>query len=144
MPVGLNPFGHTGTDLQRVTQGCPLNLRQKQLKGSAHRVVQRHAFDARLETALLNLRIVQHIVDHSHQVVGRLAGVVEHLERFGLALNLGQQQGVEAQNRVHRCAQLVAHCGDEVLAHLQRQLQLVAFGLKLLLVAQAFLQRHGL
>jgi hypothetical protein len=38
----------------------------------------------------------------------------------------------------------VAHGGDEVLTHLQRQLQLLAFGLELLLVTQAFLQRHVL
>jgi hypothetical protein len=86
------------------------------------------------------LRVIQHVVDDRHQVVGRLAGVGQDFLRTRFVVHAFYQQAVEAQDRIHGCTQLVADRGNEVLTQFECLLQLLLFFLQLLLPQAAFAQ----
>ena len=69
-----------------------------------------------LELAGLEARQVEHVVDQRKQVVAGGADVLElgELRRVGRAAGLDLQQLGEAEHRVERRAQLVAHAREEL------------------------------
>ena len=74
-----------------------------------HEIRQVHCLFLDLHLAALNAAHIQHIVDEGEQVLagsGDLFQVVQHLL---LILNMGRRQRGEADNGVHRGADVVAH-----------------------------------
>ena len=116
--VGMHPLRQLVIQLDAVGQVHALDPREKQLEGVLYRFAQFKGFRLNHQMTRLRLRIVQDVVDHRHQVIGRLARVVEHFAGLGLVTQAGQQQSIEAQNGVHRCAQFMADGGDEMFTHL--------------------------
>ena len=100
MTVGAGPFGHVGVYLTAVSQVHAFDPRRKQIKGVLYRVTQSESFGVRSETPGQELRVVQHIIDDRHQVIGRLARVLQNFKRAGIMRHPLDQQTVEAQNRI--------------------------------------------
>ena len=136
--VGVHPSGQGRVQHQAVRQVHAFHAGLEQLESMFCGEAQVKGFGLNGQLPRLQLRVVQNVVDHRHQVVCRLACVVEHLEGLGLVLHTGQQQGVEAQDGIHGGAQLMAYGGNEMLPHGRGVLQLLSFGLELLLVIAAF------
>ena len=136
--VGADPFGHAGVHLAAVSQVHAFDPRRKQIKGVLYRVTQSESFGVRSQTPRQELRVVQHIVDDRHQVIGRLTRMFQNFLRSGFVLHPLDQQTVEAQNRIHGRAKLMADGGNKVLAHLLCLLQFSLFFLQLLLPQSAF------
>jgi len=138
--IAVHPFRQVFIQFQVVIERHALHTRAKQLESVLHHAAQLEGFRMDDQLAGLQLRVIQDVVDHRHQMIGRLARVVEHLERFGPVLHAGQQQGIEAQNRVHRRAQLMAHGANEIFAHLQGVFERLTLTFELSLVVAAVLQ----
>ena len=85
-----------------------------------HRLADQHAevdrAERQLERARFEAREVEHVVDQRKQVVAGSADVAElgELRRVGRAAGLDLQQLGEAEHRIERRAQLVAHAREEL------------------------------
>ena len=104
MAVGFNPFGHARTDRHAVVDAAAFHAGFDHLKGGAQGLVQVCSFDPGVDMARLQLRVVQHIVDHREQMVSRPLCVLQHHLGFGFIAHLPQQQAIEAQDGVHGSA----------------------------------------
>ena len=101
------------------------------------RDVERHDLDAQL--AGLDLREIEDVVDHVHQVLGRLVDDGRAFVLFGRERRVEQQRR-HAEHAVHRRADLVAHAGEELALGPRRRFRRVARLAQLGLVAQP--RRH--
>ena len=129
--VGAHPLRHIALNLKAKAQVCALDPGQKEINRVLNRLAQSKGFGPGRQTPCIELRIIQHIVDDGHQMIGRLTRVLQNLPCTGFVGHLIQQERVEAQNGVHGCAQLVADGGNEVLPSLDRVDQFLAFFLQL-------------
>ena len=139
--VGADPLGQFGVKVAAVFKALCCSFGCQHVKGVAHRFVQVKHLGVQHEAAGLQLGIVEHVVDDGHEVVGRVSGVVKHLERFGPVMDARQQQFVKAKDGVHGGAQFVADAGNELVAHDLYVFQLFAFGFQFGLVCAFLLQR---
>ena len=99
---------------RRVERAAPGNAFFKRLvavslQGLVHQGLQLEVFEVQHQLARLQLREVQDVVDHLQQMAGGAADVVHHLHLLGPIGQLLAQHAVEAQDRVHRGAQLMPH-----------------------------------
>ena len=79
------------------------------------------------DLARLQLRIIQHVVDHRHQVLGRLSCVVQNFLPRRALIHPVHEHGVEAQNGIHRRAHFVANVGNELFTQSGCPQQFLAF-----------------
>ena len=112
-PVGADEARHLGRDLQPQPDRAVPQLRLEQADGTVHGGQHIERLRAGLQLAGLDLGEIQHVVHHPQQ---RGAGALQALRVLLLRrLQGGAQQHVGvADDGVHRCADLVAHVGDEV------------------------------
>ena len=101
-----------GVDEQRQPFGTDVGLDDGAY--IVHEIRQMHRLFLDLHLAALDAAHVQHIVDEGEQVLaggGDLFQVVQHLF---LIINMGRRQRGEADNGVHRGADVVAHVEQEL------------------------------
>ena len=82
-----------------------------------------------IHLAGLHLGQVQQVVDHVQQALGRFADVL-HLSlllRVQVAVHAVHQQAGQGQDRVQRCAELMAHVGQEARLGIAHAAQLLGF-----------------
>ena len=60
-----------------------------------------------------NTAHVQDVVDQAQQMLGADADLFQLIPRLGLKVRIPQRKAVQADDRVHRRADLVAHVGEE-------------------------------
>jgi hypothetical protein len=110
--VGQDPGGRGRVDLDRQPQALLGGGVAPGVAGRADQVVQVGGHVVQVDLAGLDLRQVQHVVEHLHQAVARLDHQA-HVAALGF-VEVGAVQGVgHAQQAVHRRAQLVAGDGHE-------------------------------
>ena len=66
-----------------------------------------------VDLAALNAAHVQHVVDEAQKVVAGGHDLFEIPRHLLLLVNVGGGQGREADDGVHRCADVVGHVGEE-------------------------------
>ena len=79
-----------------------------------HEIRQVHRLFLDLHLAALNAAHVQHIVDEGEQVLAGSGDLFQIIQHLLLILNMGRRQRGEADNGVHRGADVVAHVEQEL------------------------------
>ena len=80
-------MGHILSDVAAVLQVHALDARIEQGKGDMHRLTQIKGLALHANFARLQLRVVQYIVDHGHQVIRRLSRVVKDFQGLRLVFD---------------------------------------------------------
>ena len=141
--IGPNPGGQIRVNLVGKIQLHAAQPMGKQTRGVVHGFAQLEGLGVHRQLARLKLRIVQHIVDHCHQMLTRLLGQRQHFHGFCVARLVFAQQFIEPHDGIHGCAQLMADRGNESIADIQNLLQLLSPRLQLLVAGAQGCNRLG-